>query len=302
MLTTHRGDDEHASTGAAPERYFAPASIDEALPLLRDGDATLLAGGTDLMPQTQAGRVRFGRTLVNLRNIPELAHVARFDGGIRIGALATVTALMRDETLRRDAGVLVDACDHFASAQLRNAATIGGNVCNASPAGDLLVPLLVLDAQVELASMPRGERRVRRLPLRDFFRGPGRTAREPAELLVAIVLPAPAAGFVARFHKFGARPALDISAGSIGIGGVRRSGVLFDVRVAFGAVAPTPMRAPRTEAALEGRRMDAATIAEAASVAHQEVHPISDVRASSWYRRELIQNLTMRVLHDVHAA
>ena len=107
---------------------------------------------------------------------------------------------------------------------------------------------------------------------------------------------------MARFYKFGTRPALDISAVSIGIGGVRRSGALVDVRVAFGAVAPTPMRAPRTEAALEGRLLDAATIAEAASVAQQEVHPISDVRASGWYRRELIHNLTMRVLHDVHAA
>ena len=300
MLTADRTRSS-ASTGAPPERYFAPASLDEALLLLRDGDVTLLAGGTDLMPQTQAGRVRFAGTLLNLRRIAELGHIARTSGGIRIGALATVTALMRDETLRRDAGVLTDACDHFASAQLRNAATIGGNVCNASPAGDLLVPLLVLNAEVELVSMPANDRRVRRLPLRDFFRGPGRTAREPSELLTAIVLPAPPADFVARFCKFGTRPALDISAVSIGIGGVRRNGALSDVRVAFGAVAPTPMRAPRTEAALEGRRLDTTTIKKAATVAHEEVRPISDVRASGWYRRELICNLTMRVLRDVHA-
>lgn len=295
-------ESESATAAAAPERYFAPASLDEALRLLRDGDATLLAGGTDLMPQTQAGRVRFRRDLVNLQHVAELEGIVRAGGGIRIGALTTVTALMRSDALQRDASVLVDACDHFASAQLRNAATIGGNVCNASPAGDLLVPLLVLDAQVELASMPGGERRVRSLPLRDFFRGPGRTAREPSEILVAIVLPAMPASFVARFHKFGTRPALDIAAVSIGIGGVLQAGALSDVRVAFGAVAPTPMRAPLTEAALEGRRLDATTIAHAASAARKEVHPISDVRASGWYRRELIHNLTMRVLHDVHAA
>lgn len=298
MLTQ---DQTEAAVRAAPERYFAPTSLEEALPLLRDGNATLLAGGTDLMPQTQAGRVRFGSTLVNLRHIAELEGIARTDGGIRIGALATITALMRSDVLRRDAGVLVDACDHFASAQLRNAATIGGNVCNASPAGDLLVPLLVLDAEVELASMPGSDRRIRRLALREFFRGPGRTAREPSEMLVAIVLPILPVDFVARFHKFGTRPALDISAVSIGIGGVLRAGALSGVRVAFGAVAPTPMRAPRTEAALEGHRLDAATIAHAASVAGREVHPISDVRASGWYRRELIHNLTMRVLRDVHA-
>jgi CO/xanthine dehydrogenase FAD-binding subunit len=287
---------------AALEGYFAPTSLDEGLTLLSDSDATLLAGGTDLMPQTQAGRVRFGRVLVNLRHIGELAGIAHAGEVIRIGALTTVTELMQSELLRREAGTLVDACDHFASAQLRNAATIGGNVCNASPAGDLLVPLLVLDARVELASKPNGERRTRSVPLREFFAGPGRTIRERSEVLVAVVLPIPAAGFVARFVKFGARPALDISAVSIGVAGVRRDGVLSDVRVAFGAVAPTPMRAPRTEAALEGRRLDAVTIAAAAAVARDEVRPISDVRASDWYRRELIHNLTKRVLDDVAAA
>jgi CO/xanthine dehydrogenase FAD-binding subunit len=284
------------------ERYFAPAAHDEALPLLRGGDATILAGGTDLMPQTQAGRVGFGRTLVNVRRIDELDGIARAGDAIRIGALTTVTALMQSALLRERAPVLVDACDHFASAQLRNAATVGGNVCNASPAGDLLVPLLVLDARVELASMPDGERRSRTVPLRAFLTGPGRTVRESSELLVAVVLPVPPAGFVARFCKFGTRPALDIAAVSIAIGGVRRDGVLDDVRVAFGAVAPTPIRAPRTEAALTGRRLDTATIAAAADVARGEIHPISDVRASDWYRRELIHNLTMRVLDDVAAA
>ncbi|HEX6137486.1 MAG TPA: FAD binding domain-containing protein [Casimicrobiaceae bacterium] len=287
---------------ASLERYFAPASLDEALPLLRDGDATLLAGGTDLMPQAQAGRVRFGGALVNLRHIAELQGVERTGATIRIGALATVAALMKSDLLRHHASVLVEACDHFASGQLRNAATIGGNICNASPAGDLLVPLLVLDAAVELVSMPGGARRSRLVRLRDFFTGPGRTVREPAELLAAVAVPVPPPEFVARFRKFGTRPALDIAAVSIGIGAARRNGVLAGVRVAFGAVAPTPLRAPRTEAALEGHRLDAATIAAAADVARDEVRPISDVRASEWYRRELIHNLTMRVLDDVAAA
>jgi xanthine dehydrogenase FAD-binding subunit len=285
-----------------PERYFAPASLAEALPLLRGGDATILAGGTDLMPQTQAGRVRFGRTFVNVRRIAELDGIAKTAEGTRIGALATVTALMQSDLLRERAPVLVDACDHFASGQLRNAATIGGNICNASPAGDLLVPLLVLDAKVELASQPDGVRQSRTVPLAEFFTGPGRTVLKPTELLVAVVLPAPPAGFVARFHKFGTRPALDIAAVSLAIGAVRRDGVLDGVRVAFGAVAPTPIRALRTEAALAGRRLDAATIAAAAAAARDEVRPISDVRASDWYRREMIHNLTMRVLDDVAAA
>jgi CO/xanthine dehydrogenase FAD-binding subunit len=283
----------------AIEHYFAPTTLDEALALMREGGATVLAGGTDLMPQANAGRVEFQPTLLNIRRVSELAGVSNDGEAIRIGALVSVTELMEDALVRSRLPVLVEAADHFASDQLRNAATVGGNVCNASPAGDLLVPLLVLDAEVELASMHGGAREIRRVPLREFFTGPGRTVRRAAELLAAIRVPRAPEGFVARFCKFGTRPALDISAVSIGIGCARRGGVLRDVRVAFGAVAPVPMRAPRTEAALEGREPTARTFAEAADVAHDEVRPISDVRASEWYRRELIRNLTRRVLNDV---
>ena len=132
------------SSDAAIQEYFAPESLAEAVRLLRGGDATVLAGGTDLMPQTQAGRVKFGRSLVNIRRIAELRGISEAGGTVRIGALTLVAELMESETVRARLPVLVEAGDHFASAQLRNAATIGGNICNASPAGDLLVPLLVL--------------------------------------------------------------------------------------------------------------------------------------------------------------
>jgi CO/xanthine dehydrogenase FAD-binding subunit len=283
------------------EQYCAPASVDEAATMLRGGDVTILASGTDLMPQTQAGRARFGRVLMNIRRIPELRGIAVDQGAIRIGTLTTVTELMESDVIRRDLPVLVEAGDQFASDQLRNTATIGGNICNASPAGDLLVPLLILDAEVELVSMPGATRESRQVPLREFFVGPGKTARKASELLVAVWVPRPPEGFVARFHKFGTRPALDIAAISIGIGGVLQRGVLTQVRIAFGAVAPTPIRAPKTEAALEGRALTVDTISAVAQIAHDEVRPISDVRASEWYRRELIHNLTKRVLDDVAA-
>jgi CO/xanthine dehydrogenase FAD-binding subunit len=289
------------SFDAAIQEYFAPESLAEAVRLLRGGDATVLAGGTDLMPQTQAGRVKFGRSLVNIRRIAELRGIGEAGGTVRIGALTSVAELMESETVRARLPVLVEAGDHFASAQLRNAATIGGNICNASPAGDLLVPLLVLDAEVELASDSDGALATRRLPLADFFTGPGKTRRAPNELLVAVHMPLPAAGHVARFVKFGTRPALDISAISIGIAAVLKDNTLTGARVAFGAVAPTPLRGRETEAALEGRPLNADVIALAAEVACAEVRPISDVRASDWYRRELIGNLMRRVLTDVAA-
>jgi CO/xanthine dehydrogenase FAD-binding subunit len=283
----------------ATEEYWAPTSLADALAHLRGGDVTILAGGTDLMPQTHAGRVKLGRGLLNVRRVPELAGIARDGDSLRIGALVTMSELMADPLVREHFPILVDACDHFASDQLRNAATVGGNVCNASPAGDTLPPLLVLDAEAELASMPNGTIAARRVPLADFFTGPGKTVRAPHELLTAIRVPLPPAGFVAKFFKFGTRPALDISAIAIAIAGVREGRALRRAHVAYGAVAPIPMRAPKTEAALDGTRLDAAAIARVAAVARDEVRPIDDVRASAWYRRELVFNLTGRMLDDV---
>lgn len=286
----------------AIENYIAPTSLEQAAEVLRSGEVTILAGGTDLMPQSQAGRVNFKRTLMNIRRIPELKGVTRQGGDIRIGALTTITELMENELVRQHLPVLVEAGDHFASDQIRNAGTLGGNVCNASPAGDTLVPLLVLDAQVELASKPDGTLQTRAMPLADFFVGPGRTRRTAQELLSAVRVPLPPPGFLARFHKFGTRPALDISAISIGIAGVLKDGTLTQVRVAFGAVAPTPVRGPATEKSLEGKHLTAETIAAAAAAARDEVKPISDLRASAWYRQELIHNLTKRMLEDVAKA
>ncbi len=286
----------------AIEDYWAPASLPDALAHLRGGDVTILAGGTDLMPQSHAGRVRFKRGLLNIQRIDALHAIERVDGVVRIGALVTISELMNDPLVCELFPLLVDAGDHFASDQLRNAATLGGNVCNASPAGDTLVPLLVLDAVAELASSANGAVETRLVPLAEFFTGPGKTVRAAHELLCALRLPLPPAGFVARFTKFGTRPALDISAVAIGVAGVKRGRALGNARVAFGAVAPIPMRARATEAALDGAPLDGPTIERIAGVARDEVKPIDDVRASAWYRRELVFNLTRRMLDDVAQA
>jgi len=282
------------------ERYAAPESLDEALDLLADGDATVLAGGTDLMVQAQAGRVRYRGTLLNVRRIAALRGV-RVDGdALVLGALTTISDLLDDPQVAAHAPLLAQAADQFASMQIRNAATVGGNVCNASPAGDTLVPMLALDAEVELATRTDGATVSRRLPLEQFLLGPGRTARALHELLVALHVPLGSGDRFTAFDKFGTRPALDISTVSLAICGRRADGGLADVRVAYGAVGPTPLRARATEALLEGRPLDDATIEAAAAAAHAEVSPIDDVRASAWYRRELVRNLTRRMLR--HAA
>ncbi len=284
------------------KRYFAPSSIEQALECLKDGDVTILAGGTDLTPQSKAGRVAIGHTLMNIRHIAPLSGIAIEGNDIFIGALSTITEVMEHPLVREHLPVLAEACNHFASDQIRNAGTIGGNICNASPAGDTLVPLLVLDARVELASMPDKEVNRRLLPLSTFLVGPGKTQRLPGELFTGLRVALPQANHVARFYKHGTRPALDIATISIGIAGTRKDGALTNVRVAFGAVAPTPIRAALTEKALEGRKLDDAAIDEVAAVARDEVKPIDDVRASAWYRKEMIHNITKRILGHVAQA
>ena len=284
------------------KHYFAPTSLDQAVECLKDGDVTILAGGTDLTPQSQAGRIKIKHTLMNIRHIPQLSGITLEDTEIRIGALTTITEIMESEMVQQHLPVLIEACEHFASDQIRNAGTIGGNICNASPAGDTLVPLLVLDASVELASMPEARLYQHSMPLSTFFVGPGKTRRSLCELLTCVRIPLPAPGHVARFYKLGTRPALDISTISIGVAGTLKDGVLSNARVAFGAVAPTPVRAALTEQALEGKRLDATAIVRVAAIAKDEVKPIDDVRATAWYRKEMIHNITKRILSHVAQA
>lgn len=288
-----------AATVHGVQSYVAPRSLDEALAVLAGGGVSVLAGGTDLMPQARAGRRPLEPVLMNIRRVAGLGGVDLAGGSIRIGALVTVTELRDSALVRERLPPLWQACDQFASDQIRNVATVGGNLCNASPAGDTLVPLLALDASAVLAAGSGDARRTRRVPLAQFFTGPGRSCRQPDELLVAVEVPEPPAGSVGAFHKHGTRPALDISTISLAVAARRDGAVLRDVRIACGAVAPTPIRAPRAEAALEGRSPDAATIEAAAQAALQDVHPISDLRASDWYRRELVHNLLQRVLSHV---
>lgn len=286
-------------SAAEIERYAAPRTLAEAAELLRDGRATIIAGGTDVMPQTRAGRLKWQPLLVNINGLDELRGIRADAGAVVIGALTTISALRDSALIRERLGLLWQACDAFASDQIRNAATLGGNLCNASPAGDTLVPLLALEAQAVLAGQVGGEVVRRSVPLGDFFTGPGRTCRAAHELLVAVTVPAPPAGFRGAFVKFGERPALDISTVSLGVGAVTTGGRWGHVRIALGAVAPTPIRARGAEATLEGAELGAAGIAAALRAAEEDIRPISDLRASEWYRRELVHNLLRRALGHV---
>jgi len=288
------------TTATTIRQYLAPTRLQEALEALaQPGGATVLAGGTDLAPQTEGGGRSYQSALLNIRRIAGLDGIDAGGTEIRIGATTTISAIRRSAALAAAAPVLVAAAEHFASEQIRNAATLGGNLCNASPAGDTIPPLLVLDATVELAAWRAGALQTRRVPLADFFTAPGKTVKRPDELLTAVVFARPAADFVGRFRKSGPRPALEISTVSVALGARRAAGRLHDVRVAMGSVAPTPLRARQVEAALEGQPLSAATIAAAVEAASADAKPITDVRASAWYRGHLVRVFVEEVLQDV---
>jgi CO/xanthine dehydrogenase FAD-binding subunit len=279
--------------------YLVPHRLDEALQAMADGEATVLCGGTDLAPQTESGTRQYKATLLNIRRIEGLGGIEARGDEIRIGAATTVSEIRRSAALAELAPVLVEAAEHFASEQIRNAASVGGNLCNASPAGDTIPPLLVLGASVELACWRDGAAQTRRVPLDRFFVGPGKTVKLPEELLTAVVFDRPAADFVGRFRKSGPRPALEISTVSVALGARLAGGRLTDVRVAMGSVAPTPLRAHHVEAALEGKPLNAATIAAAVEATAEDARPIDDVRASAWYRGHLVRVFVEEVLNDV---
>jgi len=294
----------HAAQPALFARYLAPSRLIEALAALAaPGGATVLAGGTDLMLALGNGRVKPAERLVNIRRVVGLEAIKSEGDRLSIGALVTVSTLLADPLIAAHAPLLKTAAAHFASEQIRNAATVGGNLGNASPAADLATPLLALDAKVVLARLEGDGISMRWLPLSEFFTGPGSTARENAELIVAAEVAKAVPGTVQRFYKGGTREGLDISSISIAFAARRGDdGRWHDVRLALGAVAPKPIRATAAEAVLEGAALDAgfAAVAQraACAAAEQDARPIDDVRASAWYRRELVRNMTERMLLD----
>jgi len=282
------------------EKYAAPETVEQAVKLLSLQQAIVFAGSTDVMPLKNSGALEIKPLLMNIRRISDLIGIEDKDGLFRIGALTTVTQILDSGALNEKAKILPKASDCFASGQIRNSATLGGNICNASPAGDLIIPLILLDAKAELSSWVGNKIKVRKIDVCDLFVGPGKTKLKAGELLTSFVFKAPGNGFTASFEKFGVRPALDISIVSVGLAGIKDNGRLKNVRVAFGAVAPVPLRATKTEAVLEGREVDEEIIAKAVGAAMEEISPISDVRASAWYRREMIRTLFERLLRDVN--
>jgi carbon-monoxide dehydrogenase medium subunit len=275
--------------------YHAPASLAEAVVILGqlNGQGRVIAGGTDLLLKMKAGQLA-PQAIVNIKHLPELREF-NFNSHLALGALTTLEEIRRSPVVREHYPALAAAAASMASVQIRNLATVGGNLCNAAPSADLAPILLALDAVARLAG-PDGERRV---PLADFFTGPGRTVLAASELLVAVDLPAPAGRAV--YLKRSPRRHMDIAVVGVGLAVTLHNGQCTSARVALGAVAPTPVRARMAEQRLEGRALTAEVIEGAAQAAAEEARPIDDVRGSAWYRRKMVAVLTRRGLTQLSA-
>lgn len=284
-----RGGETMTDTG-----YAAPATLDAALELLtsalrEDRPFAVLAGGTDLIVQRRDRPERSG--VLDVKRIPRFTAVAELDGGLEIGAAANAIDVKRHPVLAARFPGLAEAVDLIGSTQIQGRATLGGNLCTASPAGDTIPALIANDAQCRIA----GKGGARELPVDRFVTGVQRNGLEPGELLVALRLPAPGSGSADAYLRFTPRTEMDIAVAGAGVRvTLDEAGVCTAARVAIGAVAPTARPVPGAADALLGTRLDDGALGAAASAASAAAEPISDKRGTADFRRHVVGVLVRR--------
>lgn len=277
--------------------YLEARTIEEACSLCAQykGKAKVIAGGTDLMVlmRNQAVKPEY---IINMKTISNLNYIRSNGGGLRVGALATMNDIENSSLLREKLPALADTAHCVGSPQVRNAATIGGNLCNASPAADTAPILIALGAKVKIKSL-KGERSI---ALEEFFTGPGQTVLGDDEILTEIEIPQPAAHTGSVYLKLPARTAIDLAV--VGVAAVvtlnSQGKDIVDAKIGLGAVAPTPIRARSAEGVIKGGAVSDELIGRAAQAAAGEAKPISDIRGSASYRKEIVKVLTNRAIRQ----
>ncbi len=275
--------------------YFAPETTEEAIRLLDEhGEAAKpLAGGTDLLIFMRDQKIT-PDVIVDLKGINALSGIEELpDGSVQFGSLTPMQDLAVHPMMRERYPHFISSIREVGSIQVRNLATVGGNICNASPAADTPPTLLTLNAQVRLAG-PRGERVI---PLREFFVGPGQTALERDEVLTHVILPSPQPRSGGCYIKLANRQAMDIA--FVGVSSyvvLDEDHTVVDARIALGAVAPTPLRVDAAETILQGQQLTKEVLSEAGEAAEAASRPITDHRASVEYRRMMVKVLTRRAV------
>ncbi len=262
--------------------------------LAQYGDkAKILAGGTDVMVKLNR-RLTAPEVLVHIGGCG-LNYIKLEETNIIIGAATPLTDITRSESVQEKIPLLVEAVRHIAGPAIRNSATIGGNLANASPAADSAVPLLALGASLRLTSK-RGERMI---PIEEFFKGPGKTVLSPDELLKEVIIPTPDINTKWAYRKLGRRQAETLSVVAGAISARFDNGKCSKTRIALCAVAPTPILAKKAADLLEGRQLNTRLMESVAKMAAEETSPIDDVRATAWYRRRATRALVKGLLEEL---
>lgn len=276
--------------------YSHPETVKEALESLRREGAKILAGGTDLLNMIKIARQE-PQFLVYILGIKKL-NFLKFEEGLTIGAATSLSEIDQDSRVKQQYPALSESIHSIGGTQIRNRATLAGNLCNASPAADSAPALIVLKAQVEISwKGEEGEIERRTILLEEFFTGPGETVLKPGELVTAILIPEASRSLGSAFKKI-ARVTLDIAKINCSVSLKREGDLSNQVRIALGSVAPTPVRARRVEEFLEGKKLNSALLAEAAKMATEDISPITDARSTEAYRKELASVLIRDTLTE----
>lgn len=297
--------------------YLKPATIEEALSLLNQyGEkAKLIAGGTDVMVMIKQ-KTMAPDVLISLQAVPGLDRV-QYDGSLNIGPMVTHRAIEKSEVIRKNFSALSDAVDVLGSVQIRNVATIGGNLCTAAPSADTAAPLLALGAEVKL----KNTKVEKTIPIEHFFTGPGGTILQKGDILTEITIPQPLPNTGSAYWKHQRREALDLPILGVAVllsldkATVTCSDLLCttssistvlhsleeedlictEVRIALGVAAPTPIRANKAEELLRGRKLSDELLEKVAFTASEEAKPRDSIRGEAWYRRDMIKVLVKRM-------
>lgn len=274
-----------------PFEYVEPQTIDEALQYLSDHQegVKIIAGGTDLLVQMKTGKVS-PSCLLNLSKISALRYLIE-QNGLRMGSLTTFRDLQMSPSIPKRYTALFEAAKAVSTVQIQTMGTLGGNLCNGSPASDSAPPLLVFQGRVKLL----GPLEERILSLEEFFVGPGKTALKGGEILTEIELEEVKEGTGSAFKKLG-RVSADLSKVSMAVAIVRKDNFCNECRIALGAVAPVPMRARKSEEILTGKKFERSLIERASLQVSQEISPIDDIRSTAWYRREVVKTMARETL------
>jgi CO/xanthine dehydrogenase FAD-binding subunit len=274
--------------------YLMPKSVDEAISLLMShGErARYVAGGTDVMVKVKEGKIH-PQYLVSLRRLHGLDRISYKDGELRIGALVTHRMLEVSPIIKKEFPILFDAVTNIGSVQIRNVATIGGNIVNAVPSADGAIPLITLGAQVRIRG-PKGERS---MALEDLFIGPGLTLLETGEILLEFVIPPVLPRTGAAYVKHTRREAMELPLLGVAVllSLAEDMRTCTDARIGLGVLAPTPMRAKNAEAVLKGRKITDEVLKKAGKAAAEECKARDSIRGEAWYRREMVEVLVPRM-------